>query len=69
MKSLITGPAAAYLVAIVALLGSVVLAALGRTVPPELWQLGAAAFGAGAGASVPTRFVETSASPGPAGVQ
>ena len=69
MKPLVTGPFAGYLVSIVALIGAVVLAALGKPVPAELWQLAAVGIGAGVGATVPTRFVETSASPGPAGVK
>lgn len=69
MKTLVTGPFAAYLLSIVALVGAVVLGALGKPVPSELWQLAAVGVGAGAGATVPTRFVETSSTPGPAGVQ
>lgn len=69
MKSLVTGPAAAYVVSVVALIGCVVLGALGKAIPAELWQLAAVGLGVGAGATVPTRYVETSASPGPAGVQ
>ena len=69
MKSLVTGPFAAYLLSIVSLIGAVVLGALGKPVPGELWQLAAVGVGAGAGATVPTRYVETSATPGPAGVQ
>lgn len=69
MPRLLSGPSAGYLAGIVAAIGAVVLAALGKSVPSELWQLAALGIGAGAGGTVPTRFVETSSTPGPAGVK
>jgi hypothetical protein len=66
---IVSATAGAYIVSITALIAATVLAALGHTVPDELWSLGAVGLGAGAGATVPTRFVETGSTPGTSGVQ
>lgn len=46
-----------FLVAALVIIGAVVLAALDKTVPTELWSFGALALGVGAGATVPASHV------------
>lgn len=66
IRSLMSGPVSGYLVSASAVVGSVVLVGLGHAVPDQLWQLAAVGLGVGAGATVPTRYVESPASPPPA---
>lgn len=65
LRSLLAGPASGYIVSTVTVVGAVVLAALGRGVPDQLWTLAATGLGAGVGATVPGRATEP-ASPAPA---
>lgn len=61
-RALLAGPASGYLVSAVTVIGAVLLAALGHPVPDQLWTLAEVGLGAGAGATVPGRFVESSTS-------
>lgn len=61
-RALLNGPASGYLVSAVTVIGAVVLAALGHPVPDQLWTLAEVGLGAGAGATVPGRYVESSTS-------
>ena len=54
IKSLL-GPASGYVVSVVTIAGAVLLAALGHTVPDQLWTLAATGLGVGAGASLPSQ--------------
>ena len=43
----------AFALAALCLVGSIVLVAMGKQVPPELWQAGFLSVGAGAGVAMP----------------
>lgn len=62
MNRVLTGPAAGYLITALTIVGAVLLTALGHTIPDQLWTLAAGGLGAGAGATIPARYVETSTS-------
>lgn len=63
VRTLLTGAAAGYIVSTVTVIGAVVLAALGRGVPDQLWTLAEVGLGAGVGATVPGRSSEPTSSP------
>lgn len=58
IRSMLSGPLSGYIVSAVAVAGSVVISALGHPVPDQLWSIAAVGLGAGAGATVPTRYAE-----------
>ena len=61
------GPASGYVVSVVTVAGAVLLAALGHSVPDQLWTLAATGLGVGAGASLPSQHATepaTAATPG-----
>lgn len=65
VRNLLVSPAAGYIVSTITVVGAVVLAALGRGVPDQLWTLAEVGLGAGVGATVPGRSAEPAAPPAP----
>lgn len=63
VRALLTSPAAGYIVSTLTVVGAVVLAALGRGIPDQLWTIAEVGLGAGAGATLPGRSTEPAGPP------